>query len=271
MAIGNREGKGLDGFEKGEKTEKRASFQKVATGIWLGSDNEFYTVSPLGEMIKIKLLNQKDCEVLDVTWETVKHYQSQKKAVGPLAGPTQQEPKPAARPVACEVEQPGTKALALRPDMVRPVVSVQEAVEAWKEFQDLKSALLTKDDLCDIGGKPYVRKSGLRKIKTCFNISLQVIDDKRRELEGGDFEYTAYVKATAPNGTSVEAIASCNSMEPFGDRQKKSAAKQSNIPLDQLRPETVAYAIRSMAQTRAYNRAISDLIGGGEISAEEVE
>ena len=269
MALGMG-GKGLDGYEKDEKTEKRNTFQRIADGIWLGSDNEFYTVSPLGEMIKIKLLNQKDCEVLDVTWETVKHYQSKKKEVGPLSGPAQ-EPKPAARPVVCEVEQQGTKALALRPDMVRPVVSVKEAVDAWKEFQDLKSALLTKDDLCDIGGKPYVRKSGLRKIKTCFNISLQVIDDKRRELEGGEFEYTAYVKATAPNGTSVEAICSCNSMEPFGDRQKKSAAKQSNIPLDQLKPETVAYAIRSMAQTRAYNRAIADLIGGGEISAEEIE
>lgn len=261
MAMG-REGKGLDGY-KGEKV----SFKKVEDGIWLGSDNEFYTVSRMGEMFPIRNISSKDCEALDVKWDVVKRYQNQKRTV-----PTQ-EPKQEPRQVEAVVEDPearSSRALALAPDIVRPVVSATEAAGVWKEFQELKKAILTKDDICDIGGRCYVRKSGLRKIKTCFNISLHVVDDRRRELDCGEFEYIIRAKATAPNGTSVEAIGSCNSTEPFGLRQKRSAAKQSNVQLEQVRPEDVAYAIRSMAQTRAFNRCIADLIGGGEPSAEEI-
>lgn len=151
--------------------------------------------------------------------------------------------------------------------IVRPVVSTEQAVATWRAFQELKKRLLDGSDYQVIyinerkGGsfvrtkKPFVKKSGWRKLATAFNLSDEVVKEERKEYNVGTanyyFVYEVSAKAIAPNGRYVIGLGSCASNE------------RQFAHLD--------HDVRSTASTRAKNRAISDLIGGGEVSAEEVD
>jgi hypothetical protein len=134
--------------------------------------------------------------------------------------------------------------------IVRPMVNAKEAVAAWKEYQDLMKAVLDKDDLENIGGKEFKKKSAWRKFATFFNLSVECSEEK--EIHQNDvLAFDVMYKATAPNGRSAYGDGSCESDE--NERAIKS------------RHDT-----RAMAHTRAFNRAVSNLIGGGEVSADEI-
>ena len=70
-------------------------------------------------------------------------------------------------------------------------------------------------------------------------------------LKGRVREAYYCVRATLPNGRSVESDALCS-------RSEKGKDKVSD------------HTIMSTAKTRATNRAIAELIGAGEVSAEEM-
>src|SRR5690606_31072830 len=65
------------------------------------------------------------------------------------------------------------------------------------------------------------------------------------------------VRATAPWGQTVEAVGLCDTREA----RFRSAAARAKATHD----------VEATAATRATNRAISDLIAAGEVSAEEIE
>ncbi|MEM3861519.1 MAG: hypothetical protein QW203_03425 [Thermoplasmatales archaeon] len=136
------------------------------------------------------------------------------------------------------------KSLVVRPD-------VEGTVNALQAFQQLKKSVLDSNDTVSINGKAYIKRSGWRKIALAFNISTEIISVEREKI--GDL-YVVRVKAraTAPNGRISEEIAVCDSSEFTG----KLAATFHNI--------------ETKAATRAINRAISNLVGGGEVSAEEI-
>ncbi len=156
-------------------------------------------------------------------------------------------------------------------DIVFPIAPVERVVAMFNAVQEIKSRVLSKDDFVTIGKKDVIRKTGWRKLKVCFGLDQQLVREERRDLGEGEFEYTAFVRVTAPNGTYCEAKSSASTIEPFGLRQKAATRGQIKDPSREVKPEMIVYAIRGMAQTRAYNRAISDLIGGGEDSAEELD
>jgi hypothetical protein len=156
--------------------------------------------------------------------------------------------------------------VSITQDIVRPVVSPERVLKAFNQLQEIKRKILTKDDYLEIGNRTFVRKSGLRKVRVCFNLSMMLIKEERRALDDGHYEFTAYVRVQAPNGVFVEAVSSCTSNEPFGERQKEATRKM--FPKEvrdtkEVKPEMYVYAVRGMAQTRAFNRAIADLVGGG--------
>ena len=135
-------------------------------------------------------------------------------------------------------------------DIVRPAVSVKEALASWNAFLELKAAILTNDDRQRIGDKTFTKKSGWRKIASFFNLT-DTICDSHLEWEDGSVIYAEFtVRATAPNGRYSEGWGSCSASE------RKFTKPNHDIP--------------ATAQTRAKNRAISDLVGGGEVSAEEM-
>lgn len=139
--------------------------------------------------------------------------------------------------------------------IVDTAMGMHRALNLFNTFRELKEKLLMEEDISKIGGKVYIMKSGWRKIKAFFRLSQEIVASERIEYKRGSAEYVMWryrVRVTAPDGTFAEAEGVCTSDEPFGKGK----------------PE---HAIAAMAQTRAFNRAISDLVGGGEVSAEELE
>lgn len=132
---------------------------------------------------------------------------------------------------------------------LKPIQSIDTIVEAYNEYNRLKERLLTDWDYQTIKGKTCIKKSGFRKLACAFWISTEITKENRINFEKS-FVYEITVRATAPNWRFVEACASCSSIEK----------EFSHLEND----------VRATAQTRASNRAISDLIGGWESSAEEL-
>lgn len=135
-------------------------------------------------------------------------------------------------------------------DIVRPAVTAKQAMAAWQEFQALKKAVIDRTDIQVIQGKNFVKKSGWRKLAQYFNLSDDIIEEVREYVEGC-FIWTIKVRCVAANGRYTIGVGKCASNE------KKFA---------HLEHDTYA-----TAHTRAKNRAISDMIAAGEVSAEEVQ
>jgi hypothetical protein len=112
-------------------------------------------------------------------------------------------------------------------------------------------ALIGADDVQVEGGRTFKKKSAWRKLARHFAISTSVVNESVSAV--GEFTVArSIVRATAPWGQSVEAIGACGTDEATGRRTI-----------------TIADAVAT-AQTRATNRAISELIAMGEVSHEEL-
>ena len=167
--------------------------------------------------------------------------------------------------------------------VVRPAVSPAQAREMWQEYEALKKSVATSSDVQKIQGRDFLKKSFWRKLEKCFNLSLQFVEQEQesigvviRTIQKGDkhvkeveyyplhappelasnevwkesIAFSAVYRATAPNGVYADGDGHCDIWE------KGYANSYHNA--------------KSTAHTRAKNRAISDLVGGGEVSAEEI-
>jgi hypothetical protein len=157
-------------------------------------------------------------------------------------------------------------------DIVLPV-SIEGMQKAWDRFQQVKKALLSSDVvkynkfgyIADSGdeGKDYIVKSGWRKIATAFNLSIDMNIGEPKKIYGEDGEGKYYtwlfpVRAIAPNGKYQDSIGACSSRKAFFSKKNKQR-------IDPQEEDIIL-----MAQTVGINRAISDLVGGGEVSGEEM-
>ena len=144
-------------------------------------------------------------------------------------------------------------------------VNVDGAVEFWDNYQELTKALL---DESDYQGTQFKKKSAWRKYATAFNLSDEII--KEEEIREPDTQQIitskGWVKCTAPNGRSTVGVGICSIYDKISN---KDMSQPSNFMLRQ-RFSNAEHDIPSTAHTRAKNRAISDMIGAGEVSAEEM-
>ena len=151
------------------------------------------------------------------------------------------------------------KELETRQDSGIQVIDLSQAKMAMAAFQKFKAEVLTEDDFYTMSGDPkkirHVKKSGWMKYAMALGITTEVYGEvcSSIKFKGEDvllYNFTA--KAVAPNGRFAEAVGSASS--------------------DEGKPWASAiHSIRAMAQTRAVERAISNLIGGGEVGAEEMD
>lgn len=174
-----------------------------------------------------------------------------------------------------------------RQDIVRPV-DIEKILEMFEDYEDLKSELLVDEDIQKgDGGGRFIKKSGWRKIATAFNLDVEIIDHLR-EVSDGVIRYTVKARARAPNGKIATAIAMAQSSEPNFTEIVKWENKTDDVEREEfvedpeivrvegayrrLKPvkELNEHDIITLAATRAKNRAISDIVGGGELSAEEI-
>ena len=144
---------------------------------------------------------------------------------------------------------------ALPVEIVAPI-DVDRLAEAFKSFQEFKQRLLTKDDSVSIAGRQYLKKSAWRKWALACGVSDEIVSFDRVPAQGkdqeGNFSYRVLVRAFhEKSGRSSVGVAVASRKE------KKDWAHEEHDVL-------------TLAHTRAKNRAIADLVGGGEVTAEEM-
>lgn len=161
--------------------------------------------------------------------------------------------------------------------ILAPVISAENAEKAMQAYQELCAAVLIPWDKRKIengvivqesdyqripvrrkeGGrwitefKDFPRKSAWRKLGKFYRISDEIVDRERVDREDGSFVWHYTVKSVAPDGQYTFGVGSCDSKEIHDERRRE-------------------HDTESKAHTRAKNRATSDLIGFGQVSAEEV-
>ena len=145
------------------------------------------------------------------------------------------------------------------------VPDVDVAIEQWDAYQRLCKGLLNDNDYQEIIVKEkdengnyikvkrhFKKKSAWQKLSRAFNVDTEIVDREIERTKMGRVREAYYcVRASLPNGRSVESDALCS-------RSEKGKDKVSD------------HTIMSTAKTRATNRAIAELIGAGEVSAEEM-
>lgn len=147
------------------------------------------------------------------------------------------------------------------------IVDVDAAAAFMQNYQDLVNALLEPSDYQTINGKPKKKKSAWRKLATAFNISDDIVKETIiREDDHQIISAWFMVKATLPNGRSGIGVGDCSIFDKI---KNNDTEMPSNFEL-RKRFNNAEHDILTTAHTRAKSRAIADLVGGGEVSAEEL-
>lgn len=139
------------------------------------------------------------------------------------------------------------------PSFLLPLGDIAGAKHAISQYEKLKAAIIQPSDIQHIQGRDFLKKTFWRRVAFCFGLSLELVREERLLLDdgvtAGKLAYRVTYRAVAPNGRSMDG----DGMMVYGEKG-----------------QTVEHNIRAIAHTRAKNRAISDLVGGGEVSAEEM-
>lgn len=175
-------------------------------------------------------------------------------------------------------ETPGTAVVVA--EFTRAMMSPSQAEAEWNTYVAVCEAILSPEDYSRIGNKEYKRKSGWRKLAKVFAVGDQIITREiERDEKGRPMFAAVEVRATDPTGRSTIGYHEAHLSEKccptiYGDACPK--AKYDDH--DCCSAACTGYVHWSLpgnlpatAHTRAKNRAIADLIGAGEVSAEEME
>jgi hypothetical protein len=151
-----------------------------------------------------------------------------------------------------------------------PACSIDEAVAAFKLFEDAKGKILSSggkdyivigkdgkpcDNLKD--GKVYICRSGWRKLARFFGLSWTIINLRKQELKQGDYLWIATAQVRNCQGDSVTQEGVASSRDSFFTKGSRVEASEEDVIMK--------------AETVALNRAISDLLGSGDVSADELK
>lgn len=135
----------------------------------------------------------------------------------------------------------------------------EEAGRAMEQYQELTRSQLTADDWQGLPGKPesFVKRQGWQKLATFYNVSTEIRSQEiERDESGLPVRARVIARAVSPNGRYAEGDGACST----GEARFASAKGRGKLEHD----------LPATATTLAQNRAISNLIGFGAVSAEEV-
>lgn len=145
------------------------------------------------------------------------------------------------------------------------------ALEQQQKLMDLYDracrALVGPNDIQREGDREFKKKSAWRKLGRFFGVSTEIVKIESgwewdEEEQVRHFVARVIVRGTAPWGQSVEAVGLCST------RELRFYSRGQPNPVARAKAE---HDCEATAATRATNRAISDLIAAGEVSAEEIE
>src|SRR4029450_3343421 len=128
-------------------------------------------------------------------------------------------------------------------------------------YRDLQAALdkAMPDQIIKLDGKPFRKKGYWRAVAVAFNLSVELVDERREVFgslpSGGDnYAYLVTYRAATTTSRCATGDGACTAAEKSVGKMRASE-----------------HNVRSHAHTRAFNRAVSNLVGFGEVSAEEVD
>ena len=185
-------------------------------------------------------------------------------------------------------------ALSPMADAPLPVFTGAQMAKALTAYRDLQNALdrSMPEQIMQLDGKPFRKKGYWRAIAVAFGVAVEPVDE-RREIAGAfhdgreNFGYIVTYRATAPNGRTVTSDGTCFAVEkarrfkcphlkPGSDRYTVHFPHHTCPDFDAefqwriLPADATEHNVRGHAHTRAFNRAVSNLVGFGEVSAEEI-
>lgn len=139
------------------------------------------------------------------------------------------------------------RALIAGPSLL-PAFRGPQMAEGLAAYRELQRALDQgmPEQLINIGGRMFRRKGYWRALATAFNLSVACLKEEADE-DGWRVVY----RATSTTGRFADGDGTCTHAE-----------KAERMDTE--------HNVRSHAHTRAFNRAVSNLVGFGEVSAEEI-
>lgn len=164
--------------------------------------------------------------------------------------------------------------------IIRPAGTPEELAGALTDYKKMQETLdrAMPDSIMVIQGKKFRKKSYWRGVKTAFNLKVECIIDERTDLPN-DWGYFVTYRATAPNGSSADGDGACMASEKIvykkewiKGKPKKILDENDNPVIDKHKTaeNQTLHNVRGHAHTRGFNRAVSNLVGFGEVSAEEI-
>ena len=121
---------------------------------------------------------------------------------------------------------------------------------------EVKKELMTEGrDYVVKGGKQYTSRSGFAKLAQGFNLSDEILKEEEIVRAGDFYGFNFTIRVYNSLGRQATGVGSCTVDEP-------------NI--QKSHQERPYHDCRSIAYTRAWNRAVSNFVGSAEVSAEEM-
>jgi hypothetical protein len=144
-----------------------------------------------------------------------------------------------------------------------------EIKEQFEAFNEFKKSLLVEDDKLWIGkdGKPgkkgegieYLKRSAWTKIAFGCGLEIETSEPKKELCEDNKGKYYIYrceVIGIAPNGKKMSCWGYASSRDPFFTKSGYKIAEENDVAMK--------------SQTVGFNRVVSNMVGGGCVSAEEM-
>ncbi len=136
-----------------------------------------------------------------------------------------------------------------------------------------------KDSVMDIQGKKFRKKAYWRAVATAFNVTVEPHMDEYFEIGSqskgdlADWGYRVTYKAWTPSGRVAYGDGTVMRSEKLVydyEWVNGRRGKRLGVNWDKTDENATHHNIRGHAHTRAINRAVSNLVGFGEVSAEEM-
>lgn len=155
---------------------------------------------------------------------------------------------------------PDTPTIGAELELVRaqPVLpmDVTAATQVMRAYQEICRAVLVDSDYQSVGNNRFVKRSGFQKLGATYGVSTELVSlDLDRDDDGQLTRAHAIVRATHPTGRHSDGDGACSTTE----KRFRGAGGRDKLEHD----------LPATAVTRATNRAISNLVAFGQISAEE--
>lgn len=147
--------------------------------------------------------------------------------------------------------------LAIRAQPVLPMAP-EQARQMMQAYQELTASIIGPEDRQRVDDKEFVKRSGFQKLAAAYGVSTEILfQNVETVTRDGETILVArsLVRATHPSGRHADGDGTCASNERRFRRGD----------------QRMEHNLASTAATRAVNRAVSNLIAFGSVSAEEAE